>query len=419
MAARRLASVVEQVLYLAAHGGFAGQAVPLGGGAAIANQLEEEWARTRPFRLHTIGPAILGPGAPTARDLVTFNETAYARFCRDFSAAATADVLKADPTRTAVLVNDISEGPDFPRLAQAGFRVFTIWHVDVVAYIADLYLRGWVRPVRLAGWWQWLRRSGLSRLAPTIVRLIFEQQRACLAHSRRVLLPSSGMRGIVQEAYPWVPAERIEVLPWGARPPSLEDEEVARAAASLREEFGVRPQERVLLCLSRISPEKGQDTLLESLRDWDGPPLALFICGEPAFMQGGRHFARLQQLAAGLPRVRTIFPGYVSGLRKAAFFRMAELYVFPSRHESYGLTLMEALAAGLPAVCLDHHGAREVMRPEFGSIAASPQELVASIAHLLAEGPALRRRGEAARLYARQHDFASCAARLANLLHSA
>ena len=46
-----MSSRIRKVLYLAAHGGFAGQAVPLGGGAAVANQvsfaaLEREFAAT-------------------------------------------------------------------------------------------------------------------------------------------------------------------------------------------------------------------------------------------------------------------------------------------------------------------------------------------------------------------------------------
>ena len=58
-----------------------------------------------------------------------------------------------------MLVNDISEGPDFAVLAARGFRIFTIYHVDVVAYVASIYLRGRIRPettVRL------YRRFGLA-----------------------------------------------------------------------------------------------------------------------------------------------------------------------------------------------------------------------------------------------------------------
>ena len=173
---------------------------------------------------------------------------------------------------------------------------------------------------------------------------------------------------------------------------------------ALRGEFHVPDNARVLLTLSRISPEKGQDLLLEKLIEWeqrgDYPrdPLWLFICGEAAFMQGVRFFERLRSLAAKLKKTRVIFPGYVTGDRKKAFFALADLYIFPSRHESYGLTLLEALAAGVPAVCLDHHGARSVMREEFGAI-VEPSGLIPAIQHVLNDHNLPKMR-VAARLYA-------------------
>jgi len=63
--------------------------------------------------------------------------------------------------------------------------------------------------------------------------------------------------------------------------------------------------------------------------------------------------------ARRLPRLRL-------GSRKHAFFGLADVYLFPSSHESYGLTLMEALSAGLPAISRDHAGARQILKPEFG-----------------------------------------------------
>ena len=77
------------VLYSAAHGGSAGQPVPLGGGAAIANQLIAEWQRTQPFDLELIDPSILGAAAPTGEQLVQYSEREYAAFCHRFDAAAT------------------------------------------------------------------------------------------------------------------------------------------------------------------------------------------------------------------------------------------------------------------------------------------------------------------------------------------
>jgi glycosyltransferase involved in cell wall biosynthesis len=419
-----------KVLYLAAHGGFAGQNVPLGGGAAIADLLTAEWSRTQPFDLELVTPAILGAAAPSARQLVSFRESEYAAFCDAFRQAATRAALQHDPASTAILVNDISEGPDSERLARAGFRIVTIYHVDVVAYIAAIYLRGWIRPETLAGFWERLRGGPIGTLAPAILRLIFEQQRASLLWSERVVVPSADMKSILLRCYPATPGQRIEVLPWGcpALPPV--DAESEREAAALRAGYGIESSARVLLCLSRISPEKGQDFLLEMLREWERSasfprqPVWLLICGEAAFMHGRRYERRLRALAARLKRVRVVFPGYVTGALKQAFFRIAQVYLFPSRHESYGLTLVEALGAGLPAICRDHAGARQILKPEFGvrvegsgsrARAAFRQALEA----LLADEPRRAAMAAAAREWARQRPFAASAATLAAWLAGA
>ena len=416
-----------KVLYLAAHGGFAGQNVPLGGGAAIADLLSAEWSRTRPFDLELVTPAILGAAAPSARQLVSFRESEYAAFCHSFRQAATQAALQHDPACTAILVNDISEGPDFERLARAGFRIVTVYHVDVVAYIASIYLRGWLRPETLTHIWERLRSGPGRTLAPSILRLIFEQQRASLLWSERVVVPSADMKSILLRCYPATPSERIEVLPWGcpALPPS--DAESERQAAALRAGYGLSPDARVLLCLSRISPEKGQDFLLETLLEWERSssfprhPVWLFICGEAAFMHGRRYEHRLRTLASRLQRVRVVFPGYVSGALKQAFFRIAHVYLFPSRHESYGLTLVEALGAGLPAICRDHAGARQIIRPEFGiriegSGSRSRAAWMQALAGLLADEPKRAAMAAAARKWALERPFAASAATLSDWL---
>lgn len=415
---------IERVLYCAAHGGFGGQAIPLGGGAAVSNLLLDEWSRTRPFEVELVSPSILGAGAPSGRQLVEFDERQYAAFCESFRAASTQAVLRADPRTSSVLVNDISEGPDFAALQQAGFRIVTVYHVDVVAYISAIYLKDRISPRGLTRFWELMLALRLDRVAPVILRLIFAQQRASLLYSAAVVVPSAGMKDLLLDCYPQTPPERIQVLPWGAPPRFGPEEEACQAAAGLRREFGVPDGAQVLLCLSRISPEKGQDVLLEALLDAERRgrlpqrPLWLFLCGEPAFMHGRRHMERLKQLAARLKQVKVVFPGYMSGLRKQAAFHMSDLYVFPSRHESYGLTLMEALSEGLPAVCLEHQGSREVMTPEVGIMLRDHERdrLWPAIAELLSDEPRRAAMAQSARELAGARPFAAGAARLAELL---
>jgi glycosyltransferase involved in cell wall biosynthesis len=371
----------------------------------------KEWNRTKPFSFRLIEPSTLGSSAPSARDVVRFGERAYADFSRAFEKAATEELLRHDPARTVVLSNDVSEGPDFRMLHARGYRVFTIYHVDVVAYVADIYLRGLVSPERTV---RWYRHFGA--LLPDMAKLVWDKQEASVHGSRGLIVPSSGMKDVLLRCYPECAPEKIHVLPWGSW-----QEDLPGDAEALRREFSIPVDAQVLLALSRISPEKGQDTLLDALLEWEGRsdfpprPLWVFICGDAAFMQGKRYLDKLRAKASKMKRIKVVFPGYVTGARKRAFFALADLYVFPSRHESYGLTLLEALGAGLPAVCLDHAGARAVMRPEFGEMVASG-DLRAAIAQLLEDDPRRKQMGVAARAFAAGERFSDRAAQLAQLI---
>ena len=406
------------VLYSAAHGGYAGQAVPLGGGAAIANQLMAEWSRTRPFDVELLDPSILGDEAPTGEQLVHYSERQYAGFCHRFDAAVTERILRHDPATTRVLINDISEAPVFARLAQRGFAMDTIYHVDVVAYVAQIYGKGYVSPENLVKLY-----DRFGTFYPSIAKLVFEKQRQSLQHSRSVIVPAASMRKLLLDCYPDTPPERIRVLPWGHSLESFPADALEIEIQKLRDQYQLHPRVPTLLCLSRISPEKGQDLLLEALAEWEAQPdfpahgLNVVICGEAAYMMGQRYLAKLMTLTRRLKKTHVVFPGFVMGIRKRAFFGLADLYVFPSRHESYGLTLVEALAAGLPAVTLDHDGARAVMKPDFG-IVTIYGDLIHSIDSLLKDDDRRHRMGQAAQAWATSQRFSDTARTLAEWILS-
>ena len=286
--------------------------------------------------------------------------------------------------------------------------------MDVVAYVAAIYARGLIRPETTVRWYRRLRG-----ILPPIARLVWEKQEASVLHSRGLIVPSEGMRDTLERCYPGCRA-KIHVLPWGTWDTTDETCEPADPTL-LRAEFGIPADAHILLTLSRISPEKGQDLLLEALLEWerhtDFPdrPLWLFICGDAAFMQGRRFLKSCASWPRACRRTRVIFPGHVTGERKRAFFALADLYIFPSRHESYGLTLMEALAAGLPAVCIDHHGARAVMQESFGELVA-PWQLGQAIARLLSDPARRQRMSDSARAFARTERFTDRAAQLANIV---
>lgn len=330
-----------KVLYAAAHADFP-DSEPLGGGKTVADYLAREWRVSRPFEFEVLSPSSLG--LRLARPLVEMGEFAYARFCREFERATTARILGADPRETVVLTNDISEGPDFVALGRAGFRVASIWHVDVVDFFTRIYLRGRVTAERAAGW----HRLPL----PGLLRLVFHKQHACVAHSARIVVPSEPMRDVIRRSYPDCPTERVEVIPWGdLSAPSGEGDPV---------DPGLGEDEYLVATLGRISPEKGLDRLLRALPlvETGERRLRVMICGGSAFMMGRRCLRRLRRLATRVPsRIRVEFSGHLTASRKAALLRRADLFISPSVHESYGLAIAEARSAGCRIISHNHYGA--------------------------------------------------------------
>lgn len=419
---------MKSVIYSAAHSGFNIDRVPLGGAAAVCQALLREWKKTKPFDVQLLSPQILGSHAPHDKDLVQISELEYARFSRSFERAITERITKADPADSVVLSNDISEGPDFQRLAERGFSIYTIFHVDVVEYFVRMYLREWIKPEIVTRFYEHIRGTPLRHFFPDILGLVFQKQRDAVLYSRGLIVPSEGMRDVILRCYPQISSSKIHVIPWDTWPVSIDRQDIDEEKRKIREAYQLPEKAFTLLTLSRLSPEKGQDRLLKALDLWEragNPPAEgvwLFLAGEAAYMKGKRFEKKLHKLAGRLKKIQVIFPGYASGARKQALFELAHLYVFPSRHESYGLTLLEAMQAGLPALACDNHGSRAVMAPEIGELLPAAQEseipelLCRALQRLQASPGRLRQMSQAAKVYAGRHQFADAAARLAEIL---
>jgi glycosyltransferase involved in cell wall biosynthesis len=331
-----------EVLYSAAHAEFP-DTEPLGGGKAVADYLIREWREHQPFALTVLSPKSLGLGL--VKPLAQLSELEYARFCREFERASTVEILKRDPQQCVVLSNDISEGPAFGALGARAYRVATIFHVDVVEYFARFYLRGLVRPETVA-------RFHWFGVMPDVLRLVFEKQYQCVRHSARIVVPSAPMKEMILRCYPWCAPEKIVVLPWG-------DISVRDAVGPLIPGYSIADDEVVIITLSRLSPEKGVERLLAALPyvDARGKKLRVFICGGAAYMKGRSYERKLRRLAEKATACRIEFTGHVVGQEKAALLQRADIFVSPSRHESYGLTIAEALAAGCRVISHNHYGA--------------------------------------------------------------
>ncbi len=109
--------------------------------------------------------------------------------------------------------------------------------------------------------------------------------------------------------------------------------------AMRRRMSGGHPDDVILLYVGRLSKEKQLEQIRCVLEAVPGTRLALVGDG-PAREALAQHFA-------GTP---TAFLGYLQGDDLSQVYASADVFVFPSALESFGLVVVEAMAAGLPVV---------------------------------------------------------------------
>jgi glycosyltransferase involved in cell wall biosynthesis len=154
-----------------------------------------------------------------------------------------------------------------------------------------------------------------------------------------------------------------------------------------------------VLYVGRLLPHKGIDRLIRALPD----NIPLVICGRPYRPE---YFAMLRQLANGKD-VR--FVTDADDLTVLELYRTAWVNVLPSVHldcygayyaapELMGLTLLEAMACGTPAIGSNLAGMPEFIRPgETGFVFDTIDELRSQIATLAGDPALVERMGREAR----------------------
>jgi len=185
----------------------------------------------------------------------------------------------------------------------------------------------------------------------------------------------------------------------GARLPGPAADGSARAEAvqGLRGALGLAPGTPVLLALQRLSAYKGVEVLVDAmalLRD-AGVDAVLVIAGT------GPERDRLETRAAAAgvaDRVR--LPGFVPDEALEAYWELADLFVFHSYFETFGLVLAEAMARGKAVVAARSTAIPEVVGDGTTGLLATPGDARAFAAAIgaLLDDPARRQAlGEAGR----------------------
>jgi len=140
---------------------------------------------------------------------------------------------------------------------------------------------------------------------------------------------------------------REKVSPLGVETPAV-------ISSQAKEEFLARypalRNTRIFLFLGRLHPKKGCDILVDALSKVvvdPQNPISLVLAGPDQI----RWQADLRRQVTDLnlaPHV--VFTGMLQGAMKQGVFASADAFILPSHQENFGMSVVEALAAGLPVL---------------------------------------------------------------------
>ncbi len=192
----------------------------------------------------------------------------------------------------------------------------------------------------------------------------------------RVICNSRYMRDEIESVFN-LPPDKISIIPNGIRPAAFQ---VSAPDPAVRQKFAA-PEEKIIFFIGRLVREKGVQLLLEALPLIEArfPHVRAVIAGQ------GPYAEELHRLALhfGVDR-RVTFAGYIDEETRNQLYAHADVAVFPSLYEPFGLVALEAMAAGTPVVVGDSGGFAETVshgingiRAAAGSVASLAEEICA------------------------------------------
>ncbi len=173
--------------------------------------------------------------------------------------------------------------------------------------------------------------------------------------SWRVIVCSGFMRGEVEYALQ-TPTDKIDVIYNGVETETFDFPFEGDERVKFRARFAA-PNEKIIFFIGRMVREKGAQVLIEALQR-----VRYQYHDAKLVIAGGGERGHLEQLARTIgiaPHV--YFAGRVSDADRDRLYRVADVAVYPSLYEPFGIVALEAMAAHVPVVVSNAGGLGEVV----------------------------------------------------------
>jgi glycosyltransferase involved in cell wall biosynthesis len=235
-------------------------------------------------------------------------------------------------------------------------------------------------------------------------RRFHEQGLAAAAERADLVITVSRAAAEELVAHTAIPAERIRIVPNGVDLAVAGDQEVA----AMRRGFDLGDAPYVLW-IGSLEPRKNVGLLVDAFARWAAGadlPHRLVLAGPGGWVEDAASVLAPARTLGD--RVRTV--GRVGDPALRALYRGADVFAFPSRHEGFGIPVLEAMAQGTPVLAADIPALRETATG--AAVLRSPDDTaawVAALDNLLHDATERARLGAAGRERAQQYSWERCA----------
>lgn len=168
-----------------------------------------------------------------------------------------------------------------------------------------------------------------------------------LGRTSQVIVPTKKVENILKK---YGVEEPVSVMPTGIDLGRFKEQITQEEKNAVKKSLGIPLENKVLVSVGRLAKEKNLEELLEYfaklIQEGEGEKLTFLIAGD------GPDRENLEKLAEELGiKDQVIFTGMISPDKVAGYYQLGDVFVCASNSETQGITYIEALACGLPALC--------------------------------------------------------------------
>ncbi|MGB0745030.1 MAG: glycosyltransferase family 4 protein [Opitutales bacterium] len=144
--------------------------------------------------------------------------------------------------------------------------------------------------------------------------------------------------------------DRVHFLPNGVHPERFVTADNERASS--RGELGFNEEDFIFGCISRLDPQKDQALLINAFNRLhaDSPKTGLVLCGPQTNSSYVKKLQEAAESSLARDRIRILPPVTPDTAEHRSLFAALDCFTLPSRHEPFGIVVLEAWSSGKPVI---------------------------------------------------------------------